>query len=148
MADTSIAVTPSTAPGAQPVDTRTQPNGDHREVVTVGDPSTTTVAGVNVSGALTVGELVAGTASRSPVASVVNAVQVLAANPLRRGCIAVNESTATLFVCYGSAGTATDYTYSVGPGGTWVMDSPPFTGPIFMVWSTANGYARVTELAV
>ncbi len=51
MADSSVSLTPGT--GVQ-VDTRTQPNGDHREVVVLGDPTNTNVAAVGATGGLSV----------------------------------------------------------------------------------------------
>lgn len=51
MADSSIAITPGA--GAS-IDTRTNPGGDHRQVIVVGDPSADAVAGVSTAGALLV----------------------------------------------------------------------------------------------
>ncbi len=85
-------------------------------------------------------------APRSSVAASTAAVPLLAANPNRRGAVIVNESSATLYVAYGSAGTVTDYTYRVDPSGTWVMDQPAYTGPLYGSWDSATGNARVTEL--
>lgn len=53
MADSSIEVTPGS--GAE-VDTRTQPGGDHRQVVVVGDPVTTATAQVTDDGAQVVAD--------------------------------------------------------------------------------------------
>ncbi len=51
MADSSVAITPGS--GAN-VDTRTQSNGDHREVVVLGDATTAYTATVGVSGGVAV----------------------------------------------------------------------------------------------
>lgn len=89
----------------------------------------------------------AATAVRTSPASSATSAVILAANANRRGAIIVNDSTATLYIAYGSSGSTTDYTYRIDPGFTWICDEPMiYTGVIYGVWSAANGNARVTEL--
>ncbi len=93
MADSSVSLTPGT--GVQ-VDTRTQPNGDHREVVVLGDPTSTAVAAVGTSGGLAVRGAAAGntTYGFSASAGAGSAVDVSEAGNLT----IVVKGTATPFV--------------------------------------------------
>lgn len=59
-----------------------------------------------------------------------------------------NESTATLYLAYGTGASITSYTVQVGPGEFWeTFGSRCFDGPITGVWSAVNGNARCTEVA-
>lgn len=88
-------------------------------------------------------------AAISRVAAAETSVQVLAANDSRLGFIVVNDDpSATLYLKYGSAASATSYTYKLGPGGTF--ESSPswvYTGAIHGAWSSgASGAAQITEM--
>lgn len=86
-------------------------------------------------------------ATTSNVASSVTAVTLAADNGNRRGFIIHNDSTATLFIKYGSGALATSYTYKAAAGVHWEMqDYAVYTGIITGIWDVANGNARVTEL--
>lgn len=77
-----------------------------------------------------------------------NVANLVALNTGRYGLVVVNESTATLYVKYGTTAALTDYTYSIGPGVTWEMPhTPRYTGRIDGIWSAANGFAQITELS-
>jgi len=87
------------------------------------------------------------TATLSNVSSSASSVTVLASSTSRSGVIIYNDSTAVLYLKYGTTASATSFTYRIGPGDTWEMPSPIFTGTLDGIWASANGNARVTALA-
>src|SRR5829696_10318154 len=106
MADSSIGVTLGT--GAL-VDTRTQPGGDHRQVVTIGDGDATPIAAVDAAGL----HVHAGKTSTAPtpvrVPDAATSTQLLALNTARLGVIIHNDSDSVLYVKYGTGASATSY---------------------------------------
>lgn len=91
----------------------------------------------------------ASNASLAGVASSATAVTLQAANPSRAGLIVHNNSTAILYVRYGTGAAISsgNYTEQVAAnGGTWRMADPIYTGIVTAIWAAANGYANVTEL--
>lgn len=90
------------------------------------------------------------TATRSTVADSAVAVSLIASNSGRKGLVITNDSSARLFVGYGTVNpTTTDYTFVIGSGQTWVMqDAAIFTGQLKGIWETDpnDGAARITEL--
>jgi hypothetical protein len=88
----------------------------------------------------------ASTSSLSNVVASASSTAILASNASRKGATLVNDSTATLYLKYGATASTTSYSYQVPPGGTWEMATPPYTGAIDGIWSSATGNARVTEL--
>jgi hypothetical protein len=96
--------------------------------------------------------LTADSATLANVASSATNVTLLASNASRRGVIIQNESTAVLYVKFGATATTSSYTVAIpatvsGIGGYWEMPSPIYTGIIDGIWASANGNARITELA-
>jgi hypothetical protein len=82
--------------------------------------------------------------------AITGASQVLiAANPLRRGLLVVNDaaSTATVYLAYADTASAIAYTVSLVPGAYWEMPTPVYTGEIAIFGSTADGNVYVTELS-
>ncbi len=89
----------------------------------------------------------AATATLSNVSGSATSVTLIAANTGRLGLIVVNDSTASLYLKYGSAATTTSFTYLLQPGATWELpDAVLYTGIVTGIWSSAVGAARVTEL--
>lgn len=92
------------------------------------------------------------TATLANVASSGTAVTLIALNTARLGASVANDSTAILYIKYGSGASATSYNYVLaGTGGgvapIWEMPANPrYTGIITGLWVTANGNARVNEL--
>jgi hypothetical protein len=90
------------------------------------------------------------TATRTQVADSATAVSLIAANTGRKGLVITNDSSARLFVGYGTVDpTTTDYTFVVYAGQTWEMTpSNVFTGQLKGIWETDPnvGAARITEL--
>ena len=56
-----------------------------------------------------------------------------------------NDSTATLYLLFGTGATTTSYTVQIGPGGYFEFPSSPlFCGEVDGIWSSATGNARTT----
>lgn len=87
-----------------------------------------------------------GTATLANVDSDDESVTILAANGRRVGAIGHNDSSAILYLKYGTTASSTSYTYEVAAGAHWVMDDPVYQGLITGIWVSANGAFRVTEL--
>jgi hypothetical protein len=103
-------------------------------------------AAVGPNNPLAMGNARAATASLTSVASSATTVQLLAANTARRGVIIYNESTAVLFVKFGTTASNTSYTLQLAANTSWTMADPIYTGRIDGIWAAANGNARITEL--
>jgi hypothetical protein len=105
---------------------------------------------VNASGVLLVSleSDESSSSSSSAVTSVndtANSTTLLAANTSRKEAIIYNDSTAILYVKFGTTASATDFTYKVQPDGA--IDDIRYTGRIDGIWaSDASGAARITEL--
>jgi len=109
------------------------------------------VAGVPIPGtdlvALATSGLYENTASstaRSVVPGSTSSVLLLPANSGRVGASILNDSSANLFVAFGTPGTTTDYSAKVLPGAIYTLPVR-FTGVINGVWDAVNGQARITE---
>jgi len=96
-----------------------------------------------------------GTVSSStatPITSVAAAAAdtlLLAANTNRKAAYFYNDSTAILYLSFGTAAASTtSYTTQVPSQGFFEMPtSPVYTNMIRGIWSAANGNVRVTELS-
>ena len=110
-----------------------------------------TVAVNDATGALLVegfeGSGPVSVANVTSVAAATQSVTLLAVNASRRGLVIHNDSTATLWVKFGSAAFATSYTYELTAGAHLELSAGVFTGLICGIWETADGYARITELS-
>lgn len=87
------------------------------------------------------------TSTLTNVASSASSVSILASNANRKGMILFNDSTATLYLKFGTTASATSYTVQIASNGYFEMPNPTvYTGALDGIWSSANGNARVTEL--
>lgn len=86
------------------------------------------------------------TGTLANVASSATSVTLQASNAARRGFMVHNDSTAILYVKYGTTASATSYTVKLQPDAYYEMAMPIYTGRIDGIWAAANGNARVTEL--
>jgi hypothetical protein len=146
VADTSVAITPGS--GAS-VDARSQPGGDLRQVVTIGDGDATPIAPVDAAGL----HIHAGRTDIGPtpfrIAAATSATSLLNSNAARFGVVIHNDSTADLYVKYGGGAATTSYVYKVPAQGHLVLPEPGqplFTGQITGIWTAAAGAANITEL--
>ena len=102
-----------------------------------------------LSGLAAVGEAQepTATATLSAVASGAGSAQALAANAARKGVIGHNTDANAVYIKYGTTASATSFTVYLGPGQTWVMDSPIYTGRIDAIWAADGaGSLYLTEL--
>lgn len=100
---------------------------------------------VNVPDVSVVASAGPASATVTQVASSATVVTLQAANADRRGLLIFNDSTAALYVKYGSAASATSFSVKIAAGGYWEMPQPPYSGIVTGIWASANGNAYVTE---
>ena len=56
-----------------------------------------------------------------------------------------NDSTATLYLTFGTGATTTNYTVQIGPGGYYEFPAASmYCGEVDGIWSSATGAARTT----
>lgn len=103
-----------------------------------------------VTGTVAVSQAKSATATLSNVASSATSVTVLASNAARLGATVANDSTAILYVKFGSTASTTSFTvYMPGTGGgtpAYYEVPANYTGIITGIWASATGSARVMEL--
>lgn len=82
------------------------------------------------------------------VTSVATATSLLAANSVRKGVTISNDSTAILYVGFGTDVSSSKYWVAIAAKGTVALTATlplGYLGPIYGVWASANGSAMVTE---
>lgn len=57
-----------------------------------------------------------------------------------------NDSTATLYLKFGTAASTTSHTVQIPAGGYFEFPDPLYDGAVEGVWGAANGAARCTEV--
>ena len=122
------------------IDTKTPPLGQ----ATMTNSMPITIA--SNQSALSVKEVIASTATLTNVCSSTSDTSLLAANSNRLGVIIYNDSTATLYLKFGTGASSTSFTYYIATKTTWEMETQRYTGAINGCWSSTNGTARITEL--
>lgn len=91
---------------------------------------------------------VATTASHANVADSATSVQLLASNSARRSASVYNDSSAELYLKYGTAASATSFKVIIAAAGYFEFPQPIYTGVVHGAWASApGGAARVTEEA-
>lgn len=93
---------------------------------------------------LPVRQFASTTATTSRVASSATTVDLLAMKTTRNQASVYNESTAVLYIKFGTGASATDYTLPIAGGGYYELPVR-YTGIVTGVWATANGFAQMTE---
>lgn len=94
----------------------------------------------------------ASTSTLTTVASSTASVTLVAANNNRKTLIILNDSTANLYIALNaSAASTTNYSLLLGAkvGDTpssLVLNGADYSGEIRGIWTTANGFARITEI--
>lgn len=101
---------------------------------------------VSTASPLPVRQMGGGGGGPTQITSSATSAQFHAATGDRRAYIVSNDSTATLYLKYGTTASATSYTVKIPPGGYWEMPQGIWVGRIDGVWSAANGFAYVTEV--
>lgn len=90
----------------------------------------------------------ATTATVTSVNSANTTTQLLAANASRKGATFYNDSTAILYLKFGTTASSSSYTVQMAAASYYEI--PPgsiYTGRIDGIWASANGAVRVTELS-
>jgi hypothetical protein len=88
-----------------------------------------------------------GTSTVTQVGSANTDTSLLAANANKKGTLFFNDSTATLYLLYGT-GTASTTNYSVQvPPKAYFEDPLHYTGGFHGIWSAANGFVYCTEVS-
>ena len=102
--------------------------------------------------AVTVSPENAATSTLANVASSATSVSLLAANNNRKTAIIINDSTSDLYVTLNaSAASTTNYSLFLAAkvGNTpsfMAINGDDYSGEIRGIWSSANGFARITEV--
>ena len=91
----------------------------------------------------------ASTSTLTNVASSASSVSILASNTSAKGRFIFNDSTAILYLKFGTTASTTSYTVQIAPNGYYEFPANPslYNGACDGIWSAANGSARVTELS-
>lgn len=84
-------------------------------------------------------------ATLTNVAGSATSVALFAANAAAKGRAIANESSAVLYVKFGSTASATSYTVRMEPGDHYEFPAPLYCGVVHGIWASATGAARVTE---
>lgn len=98
-----------------------------------------------VTGTVTVSQTQPATAAVTRVTASVSTGQLLAANTARRGATFYNESTAILYLKWGTTASTTSYTVQIPAAGYYELPQYIYTGRVDGIWSAANGAVQVTE---
>lgn len=89
----------------------------------------------------------AATATLTNVASSATNVTLLSSNTAAKSRVVFNESTQILYLKYGVTASATSYTVQVGANAYFEFPQPTYYGQVDGLWASANGNARITEVA-
>lgn len=118
------------------------------EVYTTAASVIGTLVPVTQSGTWTVQMPTSATSTITSVVAAASDTSLLASNTNRKGMYIFNDSTAILYLEFGSGVASTsNYTVQVPANGFFEMPTAPvYTGAIRGIWSAANGNARITEL--
>lgn len=91
-------------------------------------------------------------ATISRVTSATADTALVAANVGRMGAYVFNESTAVLYLKFGTGASTTSYTVQIAASGYYEIPNGSgaaggvYRGPINGAWASANGFAMVTEV--
>jgi len=103
--------------------------------------NTVTVTGTTVN----IFERVA-TPSISRVTASTASTQLLASTAGRKGAYFYNDSTASMYLKFGTTASTTSFTVLMRPNDFFELPLPTYTGVIHGIWDATNGAAQVTEV--
>lgn len=101
---------------------------------------------VESDGAVDVVQIGKTSATLSNVSSSASNVNLLASNAAARARTCYNDSTANLYLKWGSTASTTSFTVLIPPSGYYEFPQPLYKGAVDGIWSAANGSARLTEM--
>ena len=84
-------------------------------------------------------------ATLANVASSASSVTVFAASGAVKGRTVYNDSSAILYLKFGTTASTTSYTVQLAAGAYYEFPQPAFGGRVDGIWASANGAARVTS---
>lgn len=83
-------------------------------------------------------------ATPANVASSATNVTIFAAASDANGRTITNDSTAVLYVKFGTTASTTSYTVQLTAGAYYEFPQPVYAGQVDGIWASANGFARTT----
>lgn len=86
-----------------------------------------------------------GPAATASVASSATSVSIFAASGSVDGRTVFNDSTAVLYLKFGTTASTSDYTVQIPAGGYYEFPPPLYSGEVDGIWASANGNARLTS---
>lgn len=84
-------------------------------------------------------------ATTANVASSATNVTLFAANGSANGRAVFNDSSAVLYLKFGTTASSTSYTVQLAAGALYEFPQPLYAGQVDGIWASANGAARTTE---
>ena len=138
---------------------RVAPNGD--AIVDQGAPNTvanswpvkvtdgTDTLVVNPDGSINFNQtttVIANNATLSNITSSTSSQLIFSSSVNRKGFIFYNDSTSNCYIAFASTASSSAFTILLNSGMTYQNEAIIYTGSISVVWATANGFLRVTEL--
>lgn len=85
------------------------------------------------------------TATLANVASSASSTTVFSASGAARARAVYNDSTAILYLKFGTTASTTSYTVQIAASGYYEFPQPVYGGRVDGIWASANGSARTTE---
>lgn len=101
---------------------------------------------VESDGAADVVQIGKTSATLTNVTSAASNTSLLSSNAAARARMCFNDSTATLYLKFGTTASTTSFTVAIPPGGYYEFPQPLYKGAVDGIWSAANGAARMTEM--
>jgi len=122
--------------------------GSTSVINTVAITGNTTLVGVSSITGTTTGifERVS-TATLTNVAASTASTQLLASTAGRKGAFFFNDSTASLYLKYGTTASTSSFTVLLRPNDYYELPMPIYTGVLEGIWDATNGNVRITELS-
>jgi hypothetical protein len=71
----------------------------------------------------------------------------MAPNSSRRAGIVYNDSSATLYLKFGSSASTSSFTVKITANSYFEFPNPIYTGTVHGIWDSATGNARITEMS-
>lgn len=85
------------------------------------------------------------TATLANVASSASSVTLFSAAGNTNSRAIFNDSTAVLYVKFGTTASTSSYTVQIAASGYYEFPQPVFAGRVDGIWASANGSARLTS---
>lgn len=90
--------------------------------------------------------VISTTASLSSITASTSSQLIFASSITRKGFILFNDSTANCYIAFAATSSNSAFTILLNSGMTYQNESIIYTGIMSVVWASATGFLRVTEL--